>query len=180
MGWIIHLFRQQNAATFETNLFALSSLEQLNCQQMARVTILEYLDNFRRFAREVAYVHHRGYRMQRWTYGDVLSNAYRFACELEQRGIGKGDKVLIWGENCAEWVVAFFGCVLRGAIVVPIDKIAATDFAQRVAQQVDATLCVASMQNHISGVPEINLESSTRADCRAIRSARRSAAGYAK
>ena len=80
----------------------------------------------------------RGYRVQRWSYGDVLGNAYRFARELEERGIGKGDKVLIWGENCAEWVVAFFGCLLRGAIVVPIDKIAAPDFAQRVAQQVDA------------------------------------------
>lgn len=125
---------------------------------MARSTILEYLDNFRRHAREAAYVHHRGYRMQRWTYGDVLSNAYRFARELEQRGIGKGDKVLLWGENCAEWVVAFFGCLLRGAVVVPIDKIAAPDFAQRIAQQVDARLCVGSMQNHIPGIAEINLE----------------------
>ena len=65
---------------------------------------------------------------------------------------------LIWGENCAEWVVAFFGCLLRGVIVVPIDKIAAPDFAQRVAQQVDARLCVGSMQNHIAGIPEISLE----------------------
>jgi long-chain acyl-CoA synthetase len=125
---------------------------------MPRTTILEYLDYFRRHAQEAAYVHHRGYRMQRWTYGEVLTNAYRFAGELERRGVGKGDKVLIWGENCAEWVVAFFGCVLRGAIVVPIDKIAAPDFAQRVAQQVDAKLCVGSRQNHIASVAEINLE----------------------
>jgi long-chain acyl-CoA synthetase len=125
---------------------------------MPRTTILDYLDNFRRHAREVAYVHHRGYRMQRWTYGDVLSNMYRFTRELDQRAIGKGDKVLIWGENCAEWVVAFFGCLLRGAIVVPIDKIAAPDFAQRVAQQVDARLCVGSMQNHVPGLAEITLE----------------------
>jgi long-chain acyl-CoA synthetase len=126
---------------------------------MARTTILEYLDNFRQHSREAAYVHHRGYRMQRWTYGEVLSNAYRFSRELERRGIGKGDKVLIWGENCAEWVVAFFGCLLRGAIVVPIDKIAAPDFAQRVAQQVDARLCVGSTHNHIPGLAAINLES---------------------
>ena len=104
---------------------------------MARTTILEYLGNFRRHAREEAYVHHRGYRVQRWTYGEVLANAHRFARELEAREIAKGDKVLIWGENCAEWVVAFFGCLLRGAIVVPLDKIAAPSFAQRVAQQVD-------------------------------------------
>src|SRR5271167_4115313 len=126
---------------------------------MARTTILEYLDNFRRHAREVAYVHHRGYRVQRLTYGEILANAHRFAHELEARQIAKDDKVLIWGENCAEWVVAFFGCLLRGAIVVPIDRIAAPDFAQRVAQQVDARLCVGSTQNHISGIAEINLES---------------------
>ncbi len=125
---------------------------------MDRTTILEYLDNFRRHSREDAYVHRRGYRTQRWTYGDVASTAYRFARELESRGIGKGDKVLLWGENCAEWIAAFFGCLLRGAIVVPIDKIAAPDFAQRVAERVDARLCVRSVHNQISGIPSIDLE----------------------
>lgn len=125
---------------------------------MARTTILEYLDNFRRHGREAAYVHRRGYRTQRWTYGDVLSTANRFARELESRGIGKNDKVLIWGDNCAEWVAAFFGCLLRGAIVVPVDKIAARDFAQRIAEQVDAKLCVASPHNQISGIASLPLE----------------------
>src|SRR5215469_12178760 len=107
---------------------------------MARASILEYLDNFRRHAGEPAYAFRRGYRVQRWSYGDVLQNAYRFARALEAKGISKGDKVLIWGENCAEWVIAFFGSLIRGAIVVPIDKIAAPDFAARVAQQVAAKL----------------------------------------
>ncbi len=125
---------------------------------MARSTILEYLDNFRRHAREVAYVHRRGYRTERCTYGDVLSTAYRLARELEARGIGKGDKVLIWGENCAEWIAAFFGCLLRGAVVVPMDKIATTDFVQRVAQQVDAKLCVCSSTNELPGIASLHLE----------------------
>jgi long-chain acyl-CoA synthetase len=135
---------------------------------MARTTILEYLDNFQRHAHEVAYVHHRGYRVQRWTYGEVLADAHRFARELDSREIVKGDKVLIWGENCAEWVVAFFGCLLRGAIVVPIDKIATPDFAQRVAQQVDAKLCVCASQNQITDVPSMHLE--TLRDRIAVRS----------
>ncbi|MGB8885614.1 MAG: AMP-binding protein [Candidatus Korobacteraceae bacterium] len=126
---------------------------------MPRTTILDYLDNFRRHSREIAYVHRRGYRTQRWTYGEVVAEANRFARELDARGIGKNDKVLIWGENCAEWVVAFFGCLLRGVIVVPIDKIAAPDFAGRVAQQVDARLCVGSPQNQIVGIPSLHLES---------------------
>jgi long-chain acyl-CoA synthetase len=125
---------------------------------MARTTILDYLDNFRRHARETAYVHRRGYRTQRWSYADVLSVSYRFARELDARGIGKDDKVIIWGENCAEWIAAFFGCLLRGAIVVPVDKIATSDFAQRIAEQVDARLCVSSPQNQIAGVASLNLE----------------------
>ncbi len=126
---------------------------------MARASILEYLDNFRLHADEPAYVFRRGYRVQRWSYGEVLGNAYRFARMLESRGIGHGDKVLVWGENCAEWVVAFFGCLLRGAIVVPIDKIAAPDFAARVAQQVDAKLCVGALHHEVPGVPRFELES---------------------
>jgi len=126
---------------------------------MARASILEYLDNFRRHEREDAYVFRRGYRVQRWTYRDVLQQTYRFTRALEACGIGQGDKVLIWGENCAEWVVAFFGCLLRGAIVVPIDKIAAPDFAARVAQQVDAKLCVGSVHNSVSGMPHFDLDS---------------------
>ena len=125
---------------------------------MARASILEYLDNFRRHAGEPAYVFRRGYRVQRWSYGEVLQEAYRFARGLEARNIGKGDKVLLWGENCAEWVVAFFGSLLRGAIVVPIDKIAAPDFAARVAQQVDAKLCVSPARNEIPGIAHMELE----------------------
>jgi long-chain acyl-CoA synthetase len=125
---------------------------------MARTTILEYLDNFRRHAREAAYVHRRGYRTQRWTHGDVLSVANQFARELEIRGIGKNDKVVLWGDNCAEWIAAFFGCLLRGAIVVPVDRIAAPDFARRIAEQVDAKLCVGSPHNQIPGVASLPLE----------------------
>ena len=126
---------------------------------MARASILEYLDNFRLHAGETAYVFRRGYRVQRWSYGEVAREACRFARALEARGIGKGDKVLLWGENCAEWTVAFFGCLLRGVIAVPIDRIAAPDFAQRVAQQVDAKLCVGALHHVVPGVAHLELES---------------------
>src|SRR5271166_4134325 len=114
---------------------------------MARASILEYLDNFRRHAGEAAYVFRRGYRVQRWSYGEVLHDAYRLSRALEAPGIGKGDKVLLWGDNCAEWVVVFFGCLLRGAIDVPIAQIATPDFAARVSQHVDAKLCVGSLHH---------------------------------
>ena len=70
--------------------------------------------------------------------------AAQFARELESRGIEPGDRVLLWGRNSAEWVAAFFGCILRGAVAVPMDQGATADFAGRVARQVDAKLLVVS------------------------------------
>ncbi len=111
---------------------------------MERESVSAYLDNFLSHGLEWAYVQRRGYRMERWRYREVAETAYQFARELEARGIAHGDRVLIWGGNCAEWVVAFFGCVLRGAIAVPMDDAAAADFAIRVRADVDARLVVCS------------------------------------
>ena len=69
--------------------------------------------------------------MEWFIYGQVLEMALSFCRELEARGIVKGDRVMIWGENCAEWVAAFFGCALGGVVVVPMDDGAAADFAAR-------------------------------------------------
>lgn len=111
---------------------------------MPRTSLLEYLANFERHSGEIAYAQRRGYRMVRFTYGHVARLAYQFARELESRDVGKGDRVLIWGENCAQWVAAFFGCLLRGAVVVPMDRIAAPEFARHVAQDTQAKLAVCS------------------------------------
>src|SRR6516164_11686167 len=93
---------------------------------------------------EIAFVHARGFRTFRSSYRQTAELAFRFARELEIRNIGKGDRVMFWGENCVEWVAAFFGCMLRGSVAVPMDRIAASDFAERVAGDVDARLVVCS------------------------------------
>jgi len=58
-----------------------------------------FLANFRAHRDERAYGRRRGYRMEWFTYGQVLEMAFRFPRELEVRGIGKGDRVMLWGEN---------------------------------------------------------------------------------
>ena len=103
-----------------------------------------FLEHFQARERETAYRQRRGYRSETFTYGDVLKLAGGFAQTLEARGIGKGDRVMLWGENCAEWVAAFFGCALSGVVAVPMDDGAAGDFALRVFQQSQAKLIVAS------------------------------------
>jgi long-chain acyl-CoA synthetase len=103
-----------------------------------------FSEHYQAHSHERAFRQKRGYRTGSFAYGDVLKMAFGFAGHLEARGIAKGDRVMVWGENCAEWAAAFFGCALRGVIVVPMDNGSSTDFAMRVFQQVDAKLLVVS------------------------------------
>ena len=127
---------------------------------MARQSLIEFFEEYARHGDEIAIAHRRGYRMERWTYQRVVDAARAFAAELEARAIAPGERVLLWGENSAEWVAAFFGCVLRGCVVVPMDKIATAEFAGRVAQSAGAKLIVRSrdVPDFGSGVPAITLE----------------------
>ena len=103
-----------------------------------------FLSHFQAHSEERAYGQRHGYRMEWFTYGQVLEMASQFCRELERRGIKKGERVMLWGENCAEWVAAFFGCAMCGVIVVPMDAGAAAEFAGRVAGQVEAKLWICS------------------------------------
>ena len=46
-----------------------------------------FLEHFQSHGRECAYRQRRGYRTESLTYSDVLEMAYRFASELQTRGI---------------------------------------------------------------------------------------------
>ncbi len=111
---------------------------------MPRTSVAEYLTQFSRYGRDVASVFPRGYRTVRWTYRDLLAQAQRVATFLDQIGIAKSDRIMLWGANSGEWLAAFWGAVMRGVVVVPMDNAAATEFAQRVYEQVQAKLLISS------------------------------------
>ena len=122
-----------------------------------------FLKHFGAHRHECAYRQRQGYRTKSFTYGEILEAAAAFASELDERSIPKGDRVMLWGENCVEWVAAFFGCALRGVVVVPMDAGASPDFASRVFRQVEARLLVVSGErSHPAlrdvSVPTLSLE----------------------
>ncbi len=99
-----------------------------------------------------------GYRTARWSYRQVADLAFQFARELDARSITKGERILLWGPNSAEWVAVFLGCALRGVVVVPMDDVASPDFALRVHQQVDAKLQVCSRDHVQQSITALTLE----------------------
>ncbi len=122
-----------------------------------RETLLSFLDDCLTRGTETAAVHWRGLRVSAWSYARIAACAFRFARELEARGIAHGDRVLFWSENSPHWIGAFFGCLLRGAVVVPLDLKSAPDFAARVQQQVAAKLLLAEGPQPALDVPRLSL-----------------------
>ena len=98
-----------------------------------RPHLASLLDDFRRYGDETAIVRYVGVRRRVTSYEEIARLAGRFAALLDGRGIGLGDRVVVWAENSAEWVAAFYGCMLRGVIAVPLDAYGTAEFAARVA-----------------------------------------------
>jgi long-chain acyl-CoA synthetase len=69
---------------------------------------------------------------ERLTYAQLWDRAARVAGGLQGQGVGAGDRVAIRLGNGADWVIAFWGVQLLGAVVVPVN----TRFAETEVQYV--------------------------------------------
>ena len=78
----------------------------------------------------------------------------RFAARLRGLGVVKGDKVVFWCENRPEWIVAFWGCLLGGVVVVPVDYRASPEFLARVAGSWRQSSCSSARTCHRSHLAE--------------------------
>jgi long-chain acyl-CoA synthetase len=127
---------------------------------MPRENLLSLFREFERYARDIAIVQRRGYRREIWTYGRLAAIAVSCALELKDRGVRTGERVLLWGPNCAEWMAAFWGCLLRGAVAVPMDDGATPEFAARIARDVSVKLIIAAREKRPldSAIPRLVLE----------------------
>jgi long-chain acyl-CoA synthetase len=106
---------------------------------VTRETLIDFFDDLSH-ARGEFLVHDDGFRSRRYTYEQVGRAAHRFARRLNEAGLVKGEKVVFWSENRPEWIVAFWGCLLTGVVVVPVDYRASPEFLARVTAIVSAKL----------------------------------------
>ena len=109
---------------------------------MLRRTLIDFYADLSSIPGEFV-VYDDGYRSWSYTYAEVTAAARAFAERLRAEGIVKGQAVAIWGENRAEWIIALWGCLLEGVVLVPIDYRASADFLERVASIVDARAVLA-------------------------------------
>jgi long-chain acyl-CoA synthetase len=101
--------------------------------------------DFARNGQQIAVVTYRGNRRFSSTYAQLAELSARCAHAYKERGLQPGDRVLLWGNNSVEWVAAFFGCILRGIVAVPLDAAGSLEFAQRVVAEVRPRLVVGDL-----------------------------------
>ena len=113
--------------------FNLASLEAHFEPPMARESLVEFFSEYSR----------REKKLRLFSSAVFASNAGPTAASRAKRFVlraswnhaasARAKTCSLWAENCPEWLVAFWGCLLRGAVVVPIDRISTAEFAARVA-----------------------------------------------
>lgn len=91
-------------------------------------------------SRRTALIEQHLYRSLRLSYAELIGKACGMQLELRRRGLQPGDRVMLWGASGAAWAIAFYGCLLAGAVVVPLDAAFSADLAARVREQTEAVL----------------------------------------
>ena len=119
-----------------------------------RETLIDFFDDLARASARFL-VYDDGFRMRSYSYAEVAAAARGFAGRLTNAGLRKGDKVLFWCENRPEWIVAFWGCLLDGIVVVPIDYRASADVLLRIGRIVAAKLILIGDDVALRGEPGV-------------------------
>jgi len=105
-------------------------------------TLLDLIEMIRNLGLREAVCWSNGFRTWTWSYADLLSRIHNFGRWLDEKGIRRRDRMLIWGENRPEWIAAFWGAVSRGVEVVPVDFRFSSDLARRIQRESAAKLVV--------------------------------------
>jgi long-chain acyl-CoA synthetase len=116
-----------------------------------------------RYSERVAFIEPIGEGgMTSLTYSDLLDRVHNFAGYLQEEGLEKGDRIILWSASRIDWMVAYFGALLTGAVVVPLDVNSKEDFLSKIEQSTEAKYLVTT-QKQYSGleqphVPLINID----------------------
>ncbi|HEY6871575.1 MAG TPA: AMP-binding protein [Geobacteraceae bacterium] len=123
-------------------------------------TLVDLFDTFGARGEKTAFVNRTGVRRFVVGYGEMHDLSLRMNRWLADRGVARGDRVLLWGPNSSWWAVAFWGIIIRGAVAVPVDFMSDRERAETIATLTDAKLVIQSRfkPERVTGHPAVQLE----------------------
>jgi acyl-CoA synthetase (AMP-forming)/AMP-acid ligase II len=95
---------------------------------------------------------------ERFTYRELTDRSVRAARSLAALGVGRGDHVGLLMPNCPDFVLAFFGAQLLGAIVVPVNTRFRTRELAYVAENAELDVLLTSdiVEDHVDFVERLS------------------------
>jgi long-chain acyl-CoA synthetase len=97
-----------------------------------------------------------------WDSATVADKALRLARGLRDAGVGRGERVALWGPNSPVWIIAALAVLAAGGVVVPIDDLAdTTQFDAALASS--AARLVFTTGNHLRASGDILTPHAARA-----------------
>ncbi|NDY93137.1 long-chain-fatty-acid--CoA ligase [Ideonella livida] len=81
---------------------------------------------------------------RRWTWGQLQAEAERLAAGLQGLGVGRGDRVLVFMQNCPQFILSFFAVLRLDAVVVPVNPMNKADELGHYIHDAAAKVAIAS------------------------------------
>lgn len=106
-------------------------------------TLIDLFKLFKNRNTEVV-IYRTGIRRFRFTYRQLHNLSLQMAQYLNEQGIKSQDKVALWLPNSPWWAVCYFGIILQGAIVIPIDFAGGEKRAETIVKLSGAKLIIQS------------------------------------
>jgi len=98
-------------------------------------TLVDLLPAIQRLGDREAVRWSNGYRTWTATYSDLFGKIGACVHYLDQRGLRKDDRVLVWAENRLEWMAVFWACIARGIEVIPVDHRFSGELVERIRNE---------------------------------------------
>ena len=115
-------------------------------------TLSSYILQMARLKQQTAFVEQGVYRSREYSHALVVERALAFSHWLRSRQFvaegGGAPRVILWAVPGARWAMAFYGCVLAGATVVPVDAGFSREFLGRIAERSRASLLITERGRH--------------------------------
>lgn len=106
--------------------------------------LLDIFNKFYERGDKTAIVYRTGVRRFVYSYKDIYALSLKMANWYKEQGINKGDKIILWAPNGPMWVVSFWGSILRGAIILPVDFTSQKEKVEKIAKITDTKIIIQS------------------------------------
>ncbi|HEX5413745.1 MAG TPA: AMP-binding protein [Terriglobia bacterium] len=110
-------------------------------------SVSSYVLRMAKYKDQTAFIEQGVYRSHAYSYGQVVERALAFSEWVRRRQLAanpgsEAPRVVLWAIPGARWAMAFYGCILAGATVVPVDAGFSPEYLGRISGGSGASLLI--------------------------------------